>query len=69
MRYPTGGGLTAAERQRRETIRMAAADDFDTGASVTEVARTYQVSRMSAWRWHHDYEAGGRAALESTGPA
>lgn len=50
MRYPTGGGLTAAERKRRETVRVAAADDFDTGATIGQVARTYHVTRMSAWR-------------------
>jgi hypothetical protein len=26
MRYPDGGGLTAAERARREQVRLAAAD-------------------------------------------
>jgi hypothetical protein len=26
MRYPDGGGLTAAERARRELVRFAAAD-------------------------------------------
>ncbi|WP_435105600.1 helix-turn-helix domain-containing protein [Nocardiopsis synnemataformans] len=69
MRYSTGGGLTAAERRRREAVRMAAADDFDAGATDAQVARTYRVTRMSAWRWHHDYETGGRGALETKGPA
>lgn len=69
MRYPDGGGLTAAERRRREAVRMAAADDFDAGATIAQVARTYRVTRMSAWRWHHDYETGGRGALETKGPA
>jgi transposase len=69
MRYPDGGGLTAAERARREAVRMAAADDFEAGASVAEVARTYRVSRMSSWRWRHGLETGGRKALWSKGPA
>jgi hypothetical protein len=29
MRYPDGGGLTAAERARREQVRLAAADLID----------------------------------------
>jgi transposase len=69
MRYPDGGGLTAAERERRETVRMAAAADFAAGASTAQAAARYRVSRMSAWRWHRDFEAGGREALRSKGPA
>ncbi|TDQ53344.1 putative transposase [Actinorugispora endophytica] len=48
---------------------MAAADDFDSGATDTRVARVYQVTHMSAWRWHHAYETGGRQALETKGAA
>lgn len=48
---------------------MAAADDLEAGASTTEVACTYRVSRMSAWRWKHALESGGRDALRSKGPA
>ncbi|MFL1431316.1 MULTISPECIES: winged helix-turn-helix domain-containing protein [unclassified Nocardiopsis] len=69
MRYPTGGGLTAAQRQRREAVRLAAAEDFEAGATDIEVARTYRVTRMSAWRWHHALKTGGREALRSKGPA
>jgi hypothetical protein len=47
MRYPTGGGLTAAQRQRREAVRLAAAEDFEAGATDIEIARTYRVTRMS----------------------
>ena len=47
---------------------MAAADDFDAGASPGQAARKYYVTRMSAWRWHYDYETGGRSVLESKGP-
>ncbi|XKK39639.1 IS630 family transposase [Nocardiopsis sp. ARC36] len=69
MRYPTGGGLTAAERQRREAVRLAAAEGFEAGATDIQVARTYRVTRMSAWRWHHTLKTGGRQALRSKGPA
>lgn len=69
MRYSTGGGLTAAERGRREAVRLAAAEDFAAGATDIQVARAYRVTRMSAWRWHHALKTGGREALRSKGPA
>lgn len=31
MRYPDGGGLTAAERGRREQVRLAAAEMIEAG--------------------------------------
>jgi len=68
MRYPDGGGLTAAERARREQVRLAAADLIEGGASDREVARQFRVSRMSANRWRRALAAGGRAALASNGP-
>lgn len=68
MRYPDGGGLTAAERARREQVRLAAADLIEAGASDREVARRFRVSRMSANRWRRALAAGGLAALASKGP-
>src|SRR5215510_1893731 len=68
MRYPDGGGLTAAERARREQVRLAAADLIESGASDREVARRFRVTRMSANRWRRALAAGGRAALASKGP-
>src|SRR6266566_3523575 len=68
MRYPDGGGLTAAERARREQVRLAAAELIEVGASDREVARRFRVSRMSANRWRRALAAGGRAALLSKGP-
>src|SRR6266576_4022016 len=67
MRYPDGGGLTAAERARREQVRLAAADLMEAGASDREVARRFRASRMSANRWRRMLAAGGRAALASKG--
>src|SRR5207248_1176522 len=67
MRYPDGGGLTAAERARRERVRLAAAELIEAGASDREVARRFRVSRMSANRWRRALAAGGRAALASKG--
>ena len=68
MRYPDGGGLTAAERARREKVRLAAAEMIEAGASDREVARRFRVSRMSANRWRRTLAAGGREALASKGP-
>src|SRR5215470_2837902 len=67
MRYPDGGGLTAAERARREQVRLAAAELIEAGASDREVARRFRVSRMSANRWRRALAGGGRAALASRG--
>jgi transposase len=69
MRYPDGGGLTAAERARREQVRLTAADLIAAGASDREVARRFRVTRMSANRWRRALAAGSRAALLSKGPA
>src|SRR5579859_18003 len=67
MRYPDGGGLTAAERARRERLRLAAADLIEAGAGDQEIARRFRVSRMSVNRWRRALAGGGRAALASKG--
>jgi len=67
MRDGKGGGLTAAERARRERVRLAAADLIESGASDREVARHFRVPRTSANRWRRALAAGGRAALASKG--
>ena len=68
VRYPDGGGLTAEERDRREQVRLAAADLIEAGASDREVARRFRVTRMSANRWRRALASGGRQALVSKGP-
>jgi len=67
MRYPDSGGLTAAERARREQLRLEAAELIEAGASDREVAQRFRVSRMSANRWRRALAAGGREALASKG--
>ena len=67
MRYPDGGGLTAAERARRERVRLAAAELIEEGASDREIAKRFRVSRMSANRWRRTLAAGGKQALASKG--
>jgi putative transposase len=67
MRYPDGGGLTSAERARREQVRLEAAELIEAGASDREIARRFRVSRMSANRWRRALVAGGKQALASRG--
>src|SRR6266480_4168617 len=67
MRYGEGGGLTAAERARRERVRLAASELIEAGASDREVAKRFRVTRMSANRWRRALAAGGRAVLASKG--
>ena len=69
VRYPDGGGLDAAERSRREQLRLAAAELIEAGAGDREVAKRFRVSRMSVNRWRRALAAGGRAALASKGAA
>jgi hypothetical protein len=59
MRYPDGGGLTAAERARRERVRLGAAGLIEGGASDREVARPFRVSRTSTNRCRPALAAGG----------
>src|SRR2546421_6324233 len=67
MRYPDGGGLDAAERARRERVRLAAAELIEAGAGDREIAKRFRVSRMSVNRWRRAMAAGGREALASKG--
>ena len=67
MRYPDGGGLDAAERARRERVRLAAAEMIEAGAGDREIAKHFRVSRMSVNRWRRGLAAGGREALASKG--
>ncbi|MFD0883004.1 hypothetical protein ACFQ08_00270 [Streptosporangium algeriense] len=50
MRYVQGGGLTAAQRARRERVRLRAAELFARGYTDSEVAKELQDSWMLATR-------------------
>jgi hypothetical protein len=51
MRYPDGGGLHAAERARRERLRLAAADLMEAGApALAEQLKTMQQVVRTATR-------------------
>jgi transposase len=69
MRYADGGGLTAVEQAGRERVRLAAAEMFACEVSNVQVAKRFRVSQMSVSRWRRAFDAGGRAALVSKGPA
>jgi putative transposase len=68
MRYPDGGGLTAAGRARREKVRLQAAEWFAEGVEPPEVARRLRVSCNSTYVWRRCWRAGGVTALASKGP-
>src|ERR1700683_2920829 len=59
--------MTAAQRARREQVRLAAADLIEAAASDREVAKRFRVSRMSVNRWRRALAAGGPEAVASTG--
>jgi transposase len=67
MRYPDGGGLTAAGRARREKVRLSAAAMFEHGMDPVQVAHELRVSTKSAYQWRRRWRAGGTAALASRG--
>jgi transposase len=67
MRYPDGGGLTAAGRVRREQVRLAAAAMYEQDIKPVQVAHELRVSTKSAYQWRRCWRAGGKAALASKG--
>ena len=68
MRYPDGGGLSAAWRARRERVRLAAVQLFEHDMKPVQVAHELRVSTKSAYQWRRRWRAGGQAALASKGP-
>lgn len=69
MRYPDGGGLTAAGRARREAVRLQAAEWFDQEVPVPEIAKRLRVSQNAVYVWRRKWLADGEAGLVSRGPA
>jgi len=67
MRYPDGGGLTAAGRARREKVRLQAAAMFEQDMDPVRVACQLRVSTKSAYQWRRCWRAGGATALASRG--
>ncbi|MEU0743806.1 helix-turn-helix domain-containing protein [Streptomyces sp. NPDC006134] len=69
MRYANGGGLTSAGRQRREAVRMPAAELSEQEIKPPEAARRLRVSLIPACQWRQSWRDGGRQALASRGPS
>src|SRR5215467_15445584 len=67
MRYPDGGGLTAAGRARRESVRRQAAQMYEQDVSPVQAARRLRVTAKTAYQWRRRWRAGGGAALASKG--
>ena len=69
MRYAQGGGLTAADRSRRERVRLAAVQRFEQRAPAADIAAELRVTERSVRRWRQAWLAGGAAGLASRGQA
>ncbi|GHH64049.1 hypothetical protein GCM10017673_06000 [Streptosporangium violaceochromogenes] len=70
MRYSDrSGGLSGAERERREALRLQAADMFSGGIPASRVAHLLGVTRTSACEWRRAWLQGGKAVLISKGAA
>jgi len=68
MRYPDGGGLTAAGRARRARVRLQAVQMPGQGTDPVQIAGLLRVSTKSVYAWRRAWHAGGQAALASKGP-
>jgi putative transposase len=68
MRYAQCGGYTPAEQQRRERVRLQAAERFARGDGINEIAHDLRVMPGSVRRWRRAWQDGGTAALRSGGP-
>jgi transposase len=68
MRYAQRGGYTPAEQQRRERVRLEAAERFARGDPTSQIARDLRVTQGSVRRWRRAWEQGGTRALRSKGP-
>ncbi|GIH97761.1 helix-turn-helix domain-containing protein [Planobispora siamensis] len=68
MRYAQRGGYTPAEQERREQVRLQAAERFARGDSTTVIAHELCITARSVRRWRARWQQGGEQALRSAGP-
>jgi Winged helix-turn helix len=68
MRYAQRGGYTPAGQQRRERLRLEAADRFARDGTIKEIAHDLRVTEGPVRRWRRAWQDGGTAALQSKGP-
>jgi transposase len=67
-RYPQGGGMTDAARQRREQVRLQAAQWFAEDRANAQVAAELRVGVRQVEKWRQAWRQGGPEALRSKGP-
>jgi transposase len=68
MRYGQRGGYTPAEQERRERLRLGAAERFARGDATAAIAADLRVTERTVRRWRQAWRDGGTAALRSRGP-
>ncbi|MEU6996694.1 winged helix-turn-helix domain-containing protein [Nonomuraea sp. NPDC046570] len=68
MRYGQRGGYTPAEQERRERLRLRAAEWFEVGESTKTIAARLRVHERSVTRWRKAWREGGAQALRSKVP-
>jgi transposase len=67
VRYAQGGGLTDAERTRRERLRLQAVERFEGGKKNAEIAAALRICLRSVERWRRAWREGGEAGVLSKG--
>uniref|UniRef100_UPI00389AC4C5 helix-turn-helix domain-containing protein n=1 Tax=Streptomyces dysideae TaxID=909626 RepID=UPI00389AC4C5 len=60
MRYAHGGVLTPKEQEKREQVRLAAAERFARDEKTEAIARELRVRARSVRRWRRAWEKGAR---------
>src|SRR6516165_1559563 len=68
MRYGQRGGYTPAEQERRERLRLGAAERFARGEATSAIAADLRVTERTVRRWRQAWRDGGAEALRSKGP-
>lgn len=61
--------MTARERERRERVRLEAAERFARGEKSRTIATDLRVTERAVERWRRAWREGGPAGLRSKGPA
>ncbi|MGW5434331.1 helix-turn-helix domain-containing protein [Streptomyces sp. NPDC004059] len=58
MRYAHGGGLAPKEQEKRQRVRLEAAERFARGEKTEAVAVKLRVTSRSVRRWRREWEGG-----------
>ena len=60
--------MTPTEQEKREQLRLEAAQRFECGEATADIAKDLRVTGRSVRRWRCAWEEGGTRALGSAGP-